>query len=141
MTPGTLCPLDADSGTAASLSADSTPEVTVAIPVYNGGRTIGAALQSVFEQTYTNYEVIVVDDGSTDDTAVQVTKWADRVRYQRQPNSGPASARNAALRSARGRYVAFLDADDVWLPAQARAPDRVLRPGFRRQGSCTRPRS
>jgi glycosyltransferase involved in cell wall biosynthesis len=118
MTPGTLGPLDADSGIAASLSADSTPEVTVAIPVYNGGRTIGAALQSVFEQTYTNYEVIVVDDGSTDDTAVQVTKWADRVRYQRQQNSGPASARNVALRSARGRYVAFLDADDIWLPAK-----------------------
>ena len=118
MTPGSLCPLGADSGIAASPSAGSTPEVTVAIPVYNGGRTIGAALQSVFEQTYTNYEVIVVDDGSTDDTAVQVAKWANRVRYQRQPNSGPASARNTALRSARGRYVAFLDADDIWLPAK-----------------------
>jgi glycosyltransferase involved in cell wall biosynthesis len=92
------------------------PEVTVAIPVYNGGRTIAAALQSVFEQTYTNYEVIVVDDGSTDDTAAQVAKWAGRVRYECQQNGGPASARNEALRYARGRYVAFLDADDVWLP-------------------------
>ncbi len=118
MTPGSLCPLEADSGVASSRPADATPEVTVVIPVYNGGRTIAAALQSVFEQTYTNYEVIVVDDGSTDDTAAQVAKWADRVRYERQANRGPASARNAALRAARGRYVAFLDADDIWLPGK-----------------------
>ena len=91
-------------------------EVSVTIPVYNGGRTIAAALQSVFEQTYPNFEVIVVDDGSTDDTAAQVAKWSGRVRYEHQPNAGPASARNEALRYARGRYVAFLDADDVWLP-------------------------
>ena len=92
------------------------PAVTVAIPVYNGGRTITAALQSVFEQTYTDYEIIVIDDGSTDDTGAEVAQWGGRVRYERQANGGPARARNQALRHARGRYVAFLDADDVWLP-------------------------
>jgi GT2 family glycosyltransferase len=91
-------------------------ETTVAIPVFNAGRTIGAALQSVFAQTYRNYEVIVVDDGSTDDTASQVAEWGDRVTYVYQPNRGRAGARNEALRHARGRFIAFLDADDVWLP-------------------------
>jgi glycosyltransferase involved in cell wall biosynthesis len=110
------------------------PDVTVAIPAYNAGLTIGAALQSVFDQTFTNYEVVVVDDGSTDDTASQIARWGDRVRYTCQPNSGPAAARNEALRHARGRYVAFLDADDVWLPRKlehqiayfARFPDTGL---------------
>jgi glycosyltransferase involved in cell wall biosynthesis len=92
------------------------PETTVAIPVFNAGRTIGAALQSVFAQTYRDYEVIVVDDGSTDDTASQVAEWGDRVTYVYQPNRGPAGARNEALRHAHGRFIAFLDADDIWLP-------------------------
>jgi len=100
----------------AASGSDGTPTVTVVIPVYNGGRTIGPALQSVFDQTYTDYEVIVVDDGSTDDTAAEVARWAGHVRYERQANGGPARARNKALRLARGRFVAFLDADDVWLP-------------------------
>jgi glycosyltransferase involved in cell wall biosynthesis len=103
-------------GTSIARSMAGMPEVTVAIPVYNGGRTIAAALQSVFAQTYTDYEVIVIDDGSTDDTAAQVAKWAGRVRYEYQSNSGPASARNEVLKYASGRYIAFLDADDIWLP-------------------------
>ena len=92
------------------------PHVTVIIPAYNAGRTITAALQSVFSQTYRDYEVIVVDDGSTDDTALRIAEWGDRVTCVRQLNGGPASARNAALRHSRGPLVAFLDADDVWLP-------------------------
>ena len=90
--------------------------VTVIIPAYNAGRTIAAALQSVFAQTYADYEVVVVDDGSTDDTAVRVAEWGDRLTYVRQPNNGPASARNEGLRHALSPLVAFLDADDVWLP-------------------------
>ena len=92
------------------------PQVTVVIPAFNAGRIITAALQSVFGQTYRDYEVIVVDDGSTDDTAAQVAEWGDRLTYVHKPNGGPASARNEALRRARGRLIAFLDADDVWLP-------------------------
>jgi glycosyltransferase involved in cell wall biosynthesis len=88
------------------------------IPVYNGGRTIVAALRSVFAQTYRDFEVIVVDDGSTDDTADRVSTWGDAVTYLAQANGGPARARNTALARARGRFVAFLDADDAWFPTK-----------------------
>ncbi len=91
-------------------------QVTVIIPAFNAGRTITAALQSVFAQTYADYQVVVVDDGSTDDTAVRVAEWGDLLTYVRQPNNGPASARNEGLRHAVSPLVAFLDADDVWLP-------------------------
>jgi glycosyltransferase involved in cell wall biosynthesis len=93
-----------------------TPEVSVVIPAFNASRTISAALESVFAQTYKNFEVIVVDDGSTDDTARRVAEFGSRVEYVRQANGGPARARNVAIRRARGRLVAFLDADDVWMP-------------------------
>jgi glycosyltransferase involved in cell wall biosynthesis len=92
------------------------PEVSVVIPAFNAGGTIDAALQSVFAQTFRDFEVIVVDDGSTDDTASSVATWADRVICRSQPNHGPAHARNQGLRLSQGRFIAFLDADDVWLP-------------------------
>ena len=92
------------------------PQVTVVIPAYNSGRTIDAALDSVFGQTYRDFEVVVVDDGSTDDTAQRVLSWGDRVSLYRQPNAGPGSARNEAIRHARSPLIAFLDADDVWMP-------------------------
>jgi len=92
------------------------PLVTVIIPAYNAGRTITAALQSVVAQTFRDYEIVVVDDGSADDTALRVAEFSDRVIYVRLANGGPASARNEALRRATGKYIAFLDADDVWLP-------------------------
>jgi hypothetical protein len=92
------------------------PEVSVIIPAFNAGRTISAALESVFNQTYKNFEVIVVDDGSTDDTALRIGDWADRVVRLHQHNRGPGRARNEGLAQARGRLIAFLDADDVWLP-------------------------
>jgi glycosyltransferase involved in cell wall biosynthesis len=92
------------------------PQVSVIIPAYKAGRTITAALQSVFAQTYRDYEVIVIDDGSTDDTALRVAEWGDRVVYVHQPNGGPGSARNEGFRHSHGRFIAFLDADDVWLP-------------------------
>ena len=92
------------------------PQVTVIIPAYNAGRTITAALESVFAQTFRNFDVIVVDDGSTDDTALRVAEWGDRVTYIRKENGGPATARNEAVRHSHSPLVAFLDADDVWLP-------------------------
>src|SRR5216684_1906852 len=98
------------------MRTDQMPEVTVIIPAYNAGRTISAALQSVFAQTYRNYEVIVVDDGSTDDTAMRVRECGNRVQHIRQANAGPGRARNEGIRRAAGRLIAFLDADDVWLP-------------------------
>lgn len=91
------------------------PRVSVLIPTYNYGRFLSAALESVFAQTYTDYEVIVLDDGSTDDTA-QVVAAYPQVRYIYQENAGIAAARNRLLDEARGEFAAFLDADDLWLP-------------------------
>jgi glycosyltransferase involved in cell wall biosynthesis len=91
------------------------PEVSVVVPAYNASRTIDAALDSVFAQTFRDFEIVVVDDGSTDDTAAVVADRAG-VLLLTQPNSGPAAARNAAIARTSGRLVAFLDADDIWLP-------------------------
>jgi glycosyltransferase involved in cell wall biosynthesis len=101
-----------------STTAGVTPTVSVVIPAYNAGRTIDAALRSVFSQTYRDFEVIVIDDGSVDDTAERVGAWGNAVLFSRQANQGPAAARNHGIQRARGRLLAFLDADDVWLPTK-----------------------
>jgi glycosyltransferase involved in cell wall biosynthesis len=94
------------------------PLVTAAIPTYNRARFLPGALESVFAQTFTDYEVVVVDDGSTDDTSEVVAPYLDRIRYLRQENAGRSAARNACIRAAAGRYVSFLDSDDRWLPGK-----------------------
>lgn len=94
------------------------PEVTVVIPAYNAAASIGDALESVFDQDFPDLEVIVVDDGSTDGTSDVVAAFGERVKLVRQSNGGPGRARNAGIRAARGRLIAFLDADDVWLPGK-----------------------
>ena len=92
------------------------PAVTVVIAAYNCGPWIGSTVRSVLDQSYENLELIVVDDGSTDDTTIQVNSVTDgRLRYVHQPNSGsPAKPRNLGLRLARAQYVSFLDHDDRW---------------------------
>jgi glycosyltransferase involved in cell wall biosynthesis len=94
------------------------PHVSVIIPVYNSAPLVGAALRSVFAQTFTDFEVIVVDDGSDDREALGsvLDEWGNRVRLVRQPNGGPASARNTGILHAAGELIAFLDADDEWMP-------------------------
>jgi glycosyltransferase involved in cell wall biosynthesis len=93
------------------------PLVSVVIPAYNTARTVRATVESALEQTISDLEVIVVDDGSADETAsVVLAIEDDRVRLVRQPNGGVAAARNAGIRESRGQWVAFLDSDDVWLP-------------------------
>ncbi len=95
------------------------PRVSVVIPAYNAESTLAGTLTSVFEQTYTDYEVIVVDDGSTDATPQLLAGYGDRLRVVHKENEGkPAAARNRGLEAARGTYVAFLDADDLWCPAK-----------------------
>lgn len=96
---------------------------SVVIPLYNKQNSIAATLQSVLAQTYTNYEIIVVDDGSTDDSAnvAEAVLLASRLsplafRLVRKPNGGVSSARNAGILAAKGEYVAFLDGDDLWHP-------------------------
>ena len=95
------------------------PAVSVVIPVYRASRDIPVALASVFAQTFTNFEVIVVDDGSPDAAELKVAlePFRSRLCYLEQPNRGAGAARNAGIRASRGRYVAFLDADDWWMPA------------------------
>ncbi len=110
-----------------------TPLVSVIIPVYNGQDYVADAIRSALLQTYRNIEVIVVDDGSTDDTAVVLQAQAaldPRVRIIRQANGGVARARNRGLAEARGEFVAPLDADDLWDPAKlARQVDRMIQAG------------
>jgi glycosyltransferase involved in cell wall biosynthesis len=98
-----------------------TPLVSVIIPAYNPSAALREAVESALGQTHPSVEVIVVDDGSTADTSWVPAAYGGRIRYVRKANGGPASARNAGLALARGTYVAFLDADDVWEPGKLAA--------------------
>jgi glycosyltransferase involved in cell wall biosynthesis len=90
------------------------PLVSVIIPVYNGARFLAQAVDSVLAQRYPCVEIIVVDDGSTDDVAGAVAALPVDVRLFRQENAGPAAARNRGIRDASGDFLAFLDVDDLW---------------------------
>lgn len=92
--------------------------VSVIMPTYNCSRFIAESIRSVLSQTYTNWELLIVDDCSTDNTAEIVNAFTDqRIRYmQNEKNEGAALTRNKALRAAKGHYIAFLDADDLWAP-------------------------
>ena len=92
------------------------PLVTVVIPTYNRADYIAETIESVLAQTYQNLEIIVIDDGSTDETEQVVARFVPPVRYVKQKNSERGASRNHGLRLARGEYVSFLDSDDVWLP-------------------------
>lgn len=93
------------------------PRASVVIPAYNYASYLKGAIDSVLSQTFTELEVIVVDDGSTDNTREIVAEYTDRrVRYVHQTNAGLSAARNTGIRNARAPYVGFLDADDQWLP-------------------------
>jgi glycosyltransferase involved in cell wall biosynthesis len=91
------------------------PFVTAIVPVHNGGRYLAEALESILEQGRDDCEIIVVDDGSTDDSAAIAQGYGSVVRYLYQPQRGPGSARNSGIAEARGQFVAFLDADDRWM--------------------------
>ncbi|BAZ43788.1 glucosyltransferase [Chondrocystis sp. NIES-4102] len=95
-------------------AAPATPLVSVIIPVYNGAKYIQMALDSVLTQTYSNYEIIVIDDGSSDDTRMKLQGYKDKIRYIYQENQGSAAARNVGISLAKGELIAFLDADDYW---------------------------
>lgn len=94
----------------------SGPLISCVVPVYNGERFVGEAIDSILAQTYRPLEVIVVDDGSTDGTPAIVQGYGPPVRSVRQDNAGPAAARNRGVAEARGELVGFLDADDLWHP-------------------------
>jgi glycosyltransferase involved in cell wall biosynthesis len=100
----------------------SGPRITALINTYNYGRFVGEAIESVLAQDVPpgEMEVLVVDDGSTDDTAAQVARFGERVRYVRKENGGQASALNVGFAEARGEIVIMLDGDDLWLPGKLR---------------------
>ena len=104
-------------GTSALRSGEE-PLVSVIMPAYNCAAFVTEAIESVLEQDYANKELIVVNDGSTDATAEKTARFGARVRLIEQPNRGPAAARNRGVAEARGKYLAFLDGDDVWLPGK-----------------------
>jgi GT2 family glycosyltransferase len=91
-------------------------QISVIIPTYNRETFISRAIESVFAQTYKDYEIIVIDDGSTDQTRDKVSKYGDRVRYIYQQNLGPSAGRNVGILNARGKYIAFCDSDDCFFP-------------------------
>jgi glycosyltransferase involved in cell wall biosynthesis len=92
------------------------PSVSVIIPVFNGTNYLAEAIDSALSQTFTDYEVIVVDDGSTDGTWEIIQSYGDRIRGFRKPNGGVASALNLGIEEMRGRWFAWLSHDDLWLP-------------------------
>ncbi|WP_031483876.1 glycosyltransferase family 2 protein [Maridesulfovibrio frigidus] len=93
------------------------PEVSIIIPTYNRSEMLCSALGSALAQTYTDFECIIVNDGSTDDTDLELAKFSDeRIRILHQENKGVSSARNLAIRESCGKYIALLDSDDEWLP-------------------------
>jgi len=92
------------------------PGVSIVIPAYNYARYLPLAIDSLLKQEYSHYEIIVVDDGSTDSTAEVAAKYGDRIRYIYQKNAGLPAARNTGIQNARFGFIGFLDADDEWLP-------------------------
>jgi len=92
------------------------PKVSVIIPAYNSGKHICEAIDSVLNQTFKDFELIVVDDGSTDDTKKKIIKYIDKIVYVYQENAGASAARNLGIVKSSGGYIAFLDSDDIWLP-------------------------
>jgi glycosyltransferase involved in cell wall biosynthesis len=108
-----------DSETYTILNDDSdtdceNPLISVIVPIYNGAQFISDAIQHILDQKYQPLEIIIVDDGSTDDTKKIIDKLSIDIRYFHQPNSGPAAARNRGIRNASGDFIAFLDVDDFW---------------------------
>ncbi|MHC5139531.1 MAG: glycosyltransferase family 2 protein, partial [Planctomycetota bacterium] len=90
--------------------------ISAVIPAYNAAKYIARSIDSVLAQTHPVDEIVIVDDGSTDNTAAIIKDYGDKVRYIHQPNAGVSAARNTGIEAATGNWIAFLDADDEWLP-------------------------
>ena len=103
------------------------PLISTIIPVFNGGRYIAQAIESILEQGYPNTEIIVIDDGSTDNTAAVVKQFNAPVCYFYQENAGIAATMNHGVRRAKGDFFSFLDSDDYWLPGKTSKQLDLLR--------------
>ena len=106
---------------------ESAPSISVVIPCYNAAAFLRATIESILGQTQPVLEVIVVDDGSTDDSANIAESFGPPVRVIRQPNQGESAARNRGIEAAGGEWVAFLDADDLWLPTKVELQAEAIR--------------
>ena len=106
---------------------ESAPSISVVIPCYNAAAFLRATIESILGQTQPVLEVIVVDDGSTDDSANIAESFGPPVRVIRQPNQGESAARNRGIEAAGGEWVAFLDADDLWLPTKIELQAEAIR--------------
>lgn len=104
-----------------------TPSVSIVIPAYNAAWCVGKAIDSVLAQDYRDFELVVVNDGSTDETATVLRRYGDALRVVDQANGGMSKARNAGIREARGEFIAFLDSDDWWLPPKLGRQVQLLR--------------
>jgi glycosyltransferase involved in cell wall biosynthesis len=101
--------------------------ISVIIPALNRAMYVSRAIDSVLAQKYTDYEIIVVDDGSTDDTRKVLAPYLDTIHYIYEPNRGVSAARNTGIRSAQGEWIAFLDSDDRWLPTKLQRQMECIR--------------
>lgn len=109
-------------------SLKSNPLVSIILPAYQAEETIADVIQSVISQTYSHWELIIVNDGCTDDTVQTVQQFIDkRIKIISQKNSGVASARNTGIKKANGTYIAFIDSDDIWLPWKLEAEINCLK--------------
>lgn len=102
------------------------PKVSIVIPVYNGEKYIKKTLSSVFNQSFKDFEVITIDDGSQDKTKKILKTYGKKIRYIYQENKGTAAARNTGIKAAKGKYIAFLDQDDLWLPQKLAEQVKIL---------------
>jgi GT2 family glycosyltransferase len=105
------------------------PKYSIILPCYNHARYVGAAIESILAQTLGNWELLIVDDGSTDDSADVIQDFArreDRIKFRRQQNAGQSVARNAAIALAAGPWIAFIDSDDLWLPQALELFDQYI---------------
>jgi len=102
------------------------PKVSVIIPTYNAGKFVREAVDSVLNQAYEDYEIIVVDGGSVDNTRELLSSYGEKIRFIRQTDRGVAAARNVGILNSKGEYVAFLDADDQWLSQKLKLQVKYL---------------
>ena len=102
------------------------PQISVIITTYNRAAMVTEAVESVLAQEMTDFELIVIDDGSTDETEERLSIYGSRLKYYQQENAGVSSARNRGLESARAPLVAFLDSDDLWLPAKLQVQHKYM---------------
>jgi len=103
------------------------PEVSVIIPTFNRTDLLAQAIDSVLSQSYTDFELIVVDDGSTDATQALLSQYRGRIRYLFQENGGVSAARNLGIKAARGLYICLLDSDDLWLRDKLKEQIRLMK--------------